>query len=132
MPSYRTEEAARRYRQLGLEGEVSSASPHRLIQMLFAGALSQLRRAADAFDREDIPRRGQAVSRAIDIVEALRASLDPATGDLAGQLDSLYEYCTFRLLDASRYQDKEILLEVTRLLQTLKSGWDGIAPEAKD
>lgn len=132
MPGYRSEEAARRYRQLGLEGEVTTASPHRLIQMLFEGALSQLMRAADAFDRADIPSRGQAVSRAIDIVEALRASLDPTTGDLASQLDSLYEYCTFRLLDASRYQDKDILLEVMRLLQTLKSGWDGIAPEAKD
>ncbi len=131
MPSYRPEEAARHYRQLGLEGEVSSASPHRLIQLLFEGCLKQLKLAVAGFEHSDLPTRGKAVSQAINIIEALRGSLDHSTGDLAGQLDSLYEYCSFRLLDATRYQDKALVLEVIRLIETLKSGWDGIAPEGK-
>lgn len=131
MPSYRPEEAVRHYRQLGLQGEVANASPHRLIQMLFEGCLEQLKLAVAAFERSDLPTRGRAVSQAIDIIEALRSSLDHSTGALAGQLDSLYEYCAFRLLDASRYQDKALVLEVIRLVETLKSGWDGIAPEGK-
>lgn len=131
MPSYSGQQAASQYRKLGLQGEIQSASAHRLIQMLFEGALEQLNKAHFALEQGDLAGKGHHIGRAIDIVSGLRQSLDIDSGDLAAQLDSLYQYCEFTLLEASRHNNLSQLQEVARLLTTLKSGWDGIAPEAK-
>ena len=45
------------------------------------------------------------------------------------QLDSLYEYMAVRLTLANAKNDPEIIDEVARLLITVKSGWDAIAPQ---
>ncbi|HEY7883735.1 MAG TPA: flagellar export chaperone FliS [Cellvibrionaceae bacterium] len=132
MHGYRPDQLARHYRLLGLEGEVSQASPHRLIQLLFEHLLVRLALAQTGFEHRQIAMRSEAISRAIAILDALRDSLAMEQGDLAHQLDSLYEYCSRRLLDATQRQDPAPLSEVSALVQTLKSAWDGIAPGAKD
>ncbi len=128
MSNYNPQEALKQYRRLGIESEVTNASPHRLIQMLFEGALGRLAVAQGALERGDIATKGEALSKAIGIVSGLRGSLDMSTGELAENLDRLYEYINFRLLEASAENDIEKVLEVTQLIKTLKSGWDEIAP----
>ncbi|MBU2887243.1 flagellar export chaperone FliS [Gilvimarinus agarilyticus] len=131
MVGYSGTKAASQYRKLGLEVDVNSASPHRLIQLLFEGALTRLQQAEVSMTRADYASSGALVGRVIEIVAALRHSLDEQAGELANQLDSLYQYCEFRLFDATRDQNPELLQEVGRLLKTLKAGWDGIATEGK-
>jgi flagellar protein FliS len=126
--NYNPQEALKQYRRLGIESEVTNASPHRLIQMLFEGALGRLAVAQGALERGDIATKGEALSKAIGIVSGLRSSLDMSTGELAENLDRLYEYINFRLLEASAENDIEKVVEVTQLIKTLKSGWDEIAP----
>lgn len=128
MSNYNPQEALKQYRRLGIESEVTNASPHRLIQMLFEGALGRLAVAQGALERGDIATKGEALSKAIGIVSGLRSSLDMSTGELAENLDRLYEYINFRLLEASAENDIEKVVEVTQLIKTLKSGWDEIAP----
>jgi flagellar protein FliS len=127
--NYNPAEALKQYRQLGLETAVNNASPHRLIQLLFEGALARLAAAQGAFEHGDTPARGKYIGQAISIIGGLRNSLDMSVpGDLPGQLDSLYEYMETRLLEASQKQEVSMVVEVMELLKTLKSGWDGIAP----
>lgn len=128
MQSYDTQKAASQYRQLGLQGEISSASPHRLIQMLFEGLLQRLDAALAATERQDIAAKGEQVGRAIAIIEGLRDSLNLEAAELAQQLDSLYEYCAITLLNANKDKNAEQIREVRQLVAVLKSGWDGIAP----
>lgn len=129
MSSYNPTEALKQYRQLGLEEEVNNASPHRLIQLLFEGALARLAAAKSELERNDIPAKGKSIGEAIDIIGGLRNSLDMSVpADLPSQLDSLYEYMEARLLEASHKNDVAMVEEVTTLLKTVKSGWDGIAP----
>lgn len=129
MASYNPKEALKQYRQLGIESEVSHATPHRLIQMLFDGALSKLAEAQGALERGDLAIKGEALSRAISIIAGLRSSLDLSTGEIAENLDRLYEYMNVRLLEASMQKDAQKISEVTQLLKTLKSGWDEITPQ---
>ncbi|MDO3385067.1 flagellar export chaperone FliS [Gilvimarinus sp. SDUM040013] len=131
MAGYSGHKAASQYRKLGLSVEIESASPHRLIQLLFEGALERVQQAQGAMQRQDVALAGTSISRAIDVIVGLRQSLDDDAGDLTVQLDSLYQYCEDRLFQATRQQNPEILAEVSRLLTTLKSGWDGIASEVK-
>lgn len=126
MSSYNPQEALKQYRRLGIESEISSASPHRLIQLLFEGALSRLAGALGAIERGELSLKGELIGKAIAIVGGLRASLDMSSGELPERLDHLYEYMNLRLLEASAQNDADKVNEVIQLLKTIKSGWDEI------
>lgn len=130
MSNYNPQEALKQYRKLGIESEVSNASPHRLIQMLFEGALGRLAAAQGAIVRNDMAAKGEHLGKAISIIGGLRGSLDMSAGELSENLDRLYEYMNFRLLEASSQNDADKVAEVIQLLKTLKSGWDEISPSA--
>ncbi len=116
------------YRQLGVETALEDASPHKLIAMLFEGADEQIRRAASAMGRGDHAAKGEALTRAIRILdEGLRASLDDRGGELTSNLRDLYTYMIGRLLAASARNETEPLDEVLGLLSQIASAWSQIA-----
>ncbi|POA19150.1 flagellar protein FliS [Pseudomonas sp. FW300-N1A1] len=123
--------ALRAYQKVNSHAQISEASPHRLIQMLFEGGLDRLAQAKGAMARGDIAQKCLLISKAIDIITGLRQGLDEEKAEDPAsiqQLDSLYEYMNSQLLKANVNSDPEIIDEVVRLLTTLKSGWDEIAP----
>src|SRR6202008_3899603 len=91
------------YAKVGIETGVTSASPHKLIVMLFDGALVAVNSAIMHMKAGNIPDKGAAISKAILIIDSgLRASLDKkAGGEIAEGLDALYEYMGARLLQAN-------------------------------
>lgn len=125
---------AKAYATVEVETSVLAASPHKLILMLFDGALQAIAAASVAMDTKDIPTKGASISRAIEIItNGLRASLDvEAGGDLAEQLATLYDYMTERLLYANMHNSRPVLDEVSVLLRELRDGWQeiGASPEA--
>ena len=121
--------ALRQYQKVGAQAQTSEASPHRLVQMLMEGGLDRIAQARGAIQRKDIPGKGIAIGKAIDIVGGLREGLDlEKSADSVGNLDSLYAYMMKRLLQANIKSDIWILDEVAGLLTTVKEGWDAIAP----
>jgi flagellar protein FliS len=120
------------YRNVGAHGGVAAASPYGLIVMLLDGALVQISTARGHMARDEIGARGECISRAIAIIDNLRASLDhDASGEIAGNLDALYDYINRRLLAANVESDPAILAEAADLLNEIKLAWDGIAPQAR-
>ncbi len=119
------------YSRVGRVSEVESADPHRLIQMLIDGALEKMVIARSAMERKDTAKKGEHISWAISIVNGLQASLDKnAGGEIASNLDSLYDYISLRLVTANAQNDSQILDETIGLMRTIKEGWDGIRPQA--
>lgn len=118
------------YVQTGIETGVPEADAHRLVLMLFDGALAAVADARIKLRSGDIAGRGMAISKAIAIVdEGLRASLDPAKGgEIASRLEGLYRYVCARLLDANLKSKAEPLEEASSLLTQLQSAWAAIAP----
>jgi flagellar secretion chaperone FliS len=116
------------YAKVGLETSVVSASPHKLIVMLFDGALVAVLSALTHMKAGAIPEKGAAISKAISIINSgLRASLDRrAGGDIAESLDSLYIYMSERLFLANLNNDPAILEEVQGLLADLRHAWNTI------
>lgn len=116
------------YGQAQINGGVAAASPHKLISMLYEGALVAIATANVELVRGNIAARGAAISKAIAIIdEGLKVSIDmEAGGDLSQNLMALYEYMSHRLLMANLKSDAEALSEVERLLKELKGAWDGI------
>ena len=116
------------YSQVAIDAGVGTASPHKLISMLFDGALMSVAAARLHMQRKDIAAKGAAISKAIAIIdEGLKISLDvKAGGELAQNLKALYEYMCHRLLEANLKNEIEPLNEVGRLLAELKGAWDSI------
>jgi flagellar protein FliS len=119
---------ARHYARVGLETDIAAADPHRMIMLLFCGALRAIGDAQRHLAARRIAAKGEAISRAISIVDqGLRRSLDRARGgDLAKQLDELYDYLNRRLLMASLHNDTAALAEVADLLGRLRGAWTEI------
>lgn len=116
------------YSKAGIEASVRDASPHKLISMLFDGAIVSVGMAKNHMRLNQIPAKGLAISKAIAIIDdGLKVSLDEtAGGELAANLKSLYEYMSNRLLVANLKNDVDALDEVARLLTELKGAWDQI------
>ena len=117
------------YANVGMETGVVAASPHKLIVMLFDGALVALNAALSGMRSGNIAEKGKSISKAILIIDSgLRAALDKkAGGEIAEGLDSLYEYMSGRLVTANITNDPAILEEVQRLLIELRDAWNAIA-----
>ena len=116
------------YRKVGVETGVESASPHKLIQMLFDGAIEKVQLARGYMERRETARKGETVSWAMAIIDGLRSSLDMnGGGEIASNLDALYDYMLRRLTQANLADDVTMLDEVVKLLNELREGWNGIA-----
>jgi flagellar protein FliS len=123
--------AAGQYKTVDTETGVSGASPHRLIQMLLDGALGKIAMAKGAMQRGEIQEKGNHITSTAAIIVGLRDSLDmDAGGELARNLDDLYDYMVRRLMDAHLNNDLAGLDEVASLVQEIKRGWDAIPQEA--
>jgi flagellar protein FliS len=104
--------ALSQYSNTAVQAGVAAASPHRLIQMLMEGALDKI---------------AKHIGWAISIVGGLRSSLDlDRGGEIARNLDDLYDYMDRRLVTANVENSIEILDEVTALLRQIKEAWDAI------
>lgn len=123
---------ANAYAKVGLETGVVAASPHKLIVMLFDGALAAVRAGAVHMKAREIEKKGVAISKAINIVQnGLRASLDKKVGgQIALSLDALYDYICTRLVSANLSNQPEMLDEVIVLLGELKGAWESIGDSA--
>jgi len=116
------------YQRVSVESGVESATPHKLILMLFEGAHEALAKAKMHLQHGEIAAKGQMLSKAIMIIDhGLKASLDMnAGGDLAIKLQSLYDYMSHRLFLANIENNAEIIDEVHKLLSELYEAWKSI------
>lgn len=116
------------YAKVGLETGVTAASPHKLIVMLYDGAIVAILNGLTHMKAGNIEEKGKAISKAIQIIDnGLRASLDKQVGgSIAQNLDALYEYMSNRLLTGNIQNQPEALEEVRGLLADLRDTWNQI------
>ncbi len=116
------------YAKIGIETGVLAANPHKLIIMLYEGAITACHSAIGHMQKKDILNKSAMLSKAIMIIESgLRLSLNKnAGGEIAVSLDALYAYMSGRLYSANIRNQPELVLEVIKLLTELKGAWEAI------
>lgn len=119
--------ALQQYRRTGIDAAIPEATPHRRVQLLLEGILDRVAVAIGCIERGEIPGKGVQIGRAVAIIDSLRAGLDyDVGGEMAGNLDSLYDYMIRRLTEANLHNDVGYLEEVAALVREVKLGWDAI------
>ena len=118
------------YRDAYLETEILCASPVRLVELLYRGAIEAVRGARAAVEGGQIAERNRQLTRAQAILCELALSLDHQRGGgLSRDLVELYDYMQRRLNDANARQSGEPIDEVRRLLETLLDGWVSLSAQ---
>lgn len=120
------------YKDVSLSSDINAATPHRLIQMLYEGALSKLAQAKGAIERHEYEKRSELISKSIAITMELSRSLDQEKGgELSDNLNDIYQYMRSRLMEANANDDTAKIDEVMALLLELKEAWDQVPVELR-
>ncbi|MDC0663838.1 flagellar export chaperone FliS [Marinobacter sp. SS21] len=118
------------YQRVSTQTSITDADPHKLIQLLYNGALERINMAKARMQAGDIEGKSRLIGKAIEIVGGLKSFLDfERGGELAERLEGLYDYMERTLFEANARNDVAKLDEVASLLRQIKEGWDGIREE---
>lgn len=118
--------AAQAYRK----NAILTASPEKLVKMLYDGAIQNLEKSRQGLSDESTSHSegvGIALGKAMSIICELRTALNhEAGGDIARNLDSLYEFSVGQITEANVSRTPGPVEDTLTVLRTLKEGWDGI------
>ncbi|WP_406611092.1 flagellar export chaperone FliS [Agarivorans sp. JK6] len=120
------------YRQVGIKDQIATADPHQITQLLMQTALENLSVAKGCIERNDISSKAKPIAKATSIITSLRDTLDHEKGgEIATNLQDLYNFMLERLSEASINNDATIIAEVMEIFLPIKSAWDQIPESAK-
>lgn len=115
------------YRNMAYGG-LAEASPYQVVQQMLDAVLGRVAEACGHVERGEVAAKGEKIGKALGIIEALVLGLDKERGgEIAANLERLYDYMSRTLLKANFENSVELLKEVSSLLREIKLGWDGIA-----
>jgi flagellar secretion chaperone FliS len=110
---------------------VKTANRGQIVIMLYEGAIQNVKKATIAVEKKDIKTKGMAIGKAHDIINELLNTLDfEVGGQIAKDLERLYNFMTEQLVKANLDSSKEPLQTVQKLLETLLEGWKGAVDTA--
>ncbi len=110
--------------------EVATATPGRLVVMVFDHVIANLTRATVAHKHDLLEQRVEAVAKARDGIVELMASLDAEQGGaIASQLGSLYTFVLSQLVDAGKRFDERKIERLSGIMRELRDAFASIANE---
>ncbi len=113
-----------------LQNMVENANPLRLVVMLYEKAIACLEDAIEAVesgldDLENVKTKAECLTRAMDILIVLQASLEHEKGqEIAKNLDEIYDALINEIVRANMKNDTELMREIKKILEELKEAWE--------
>ena len=109
---------------------IEAITPYQVITLLLDGALERIDQAIASVSEGDLDEASVLVQKTMKIVSGLRESLNlNQGGDIATNLEALYNYILTRLESIGTDAPLTTLTEVKQLLSEVHSGWVGISDE---
>jgi flagellar protein FliS len=114
------ETAASRYQKV----QVSTSSPGQILLALYNGIFRFLNTGRAAFQKGELARGREQLSRAQAIIHELEIALDhDVSPELCGRLQGLYQFSTDRIQKARFKGETCWIDEVVRVLEPLRDAW---------
>lgn len=111
-----------------LTQEVMTASPAKLVSMLYDKVVLSLKEAIAAIESGDIEGRWRANARAMEIITHMWSTLDVEKGgEIAQNLESLFSFMLTRLPEVDIRNDPEPARDVIGLIEPLRDAWRELA-----
>ena len=111
-----------------LAQQIMSASPAKLVVMLYERAITLLRETVEAIEAGEIERRWRANAKATDVICHLWDTLDRERGgEIAENLNRLYGFMMMRLTMVDVENDAQAARDVIGLLEPLQRSWHEVA-----
>ncbi len=120
------------YQEMGAYGQVEQANGHELIKLLLETLAVRINEAKSCLQQGDISQKITRLTKALNILDGLRMSLNiEEGGEIAANLDDLYDYMQRQLVQANAHNDIAILDEVKSLVEEITSAWVMIPVELR-
>lgn len=117
---------AKQYKQTS----VTTATRGQVLIMLYEAAIRHVRKASEYIDQNDLKNKGIHIGKAHDIINELATTLDfNVGGDIAKELERLYNFIVEKLIEANKDNNKKVLESVDKILSNLLDGWKGAVGE---
>lgn len=114
------------------KNKYSTASPHRLITMLYDGAIRFANQTINYIEQGNIQGKADALQRFQDIIYELSSCLNFKEGkEVADNLYSLYNYIIELSNRSSLEMKVEPLQDAINVIEELKSAWEQIGKEVQ-
>ncbi|MDW3094354.1 MAG: flagellar export chaperone FliS [Gammaproteobacteria bacterium] len=132
MNSLNSNQALASYQEMGAYGQVEEANGHELIRLLLETLSIRIAEAKTCIQEDDIGEKITRLTKALNILDGLRMSLNiEKGGEIASNLDDLYDYMQRQLIQANAHNDVSILDEVKGLVEEIYSAWSLIPQELR-
>ena len=111
---------------------ITTADPGELVLMCYNAAIDQIKIAIKKYQDKDFEGKCKALQKAQDIIDELRCSLDfEKGGEIARNLESLYNYMARKLILSDINKNLNGLNEIIGILGELKSAWEIVFKKQK-
>jgi len=120
------------YKQVNLHSSLLESNPHQVILMMFDGALQAISVAKGAIERKNFELKSESITKATNILDALRGSLDfEREPKVSENFDVLYTYCIESLNKVSLDLNTSAIDEIVEMLKPLRDAWSEMSEESK-
>jgi flagellar protein FliS len=103
---------------------VETASKEQILLMLYQAAIKNCKKAIEAIEQKNVAKKGEYIGKLQDIVVELANSLNHEVGgDVAKELESLYDYIMYSSTQANIKIETQPLEGCLKVLNTLYEGW---------
>ncbi len=106
--------------------QIQTADQGRLILMCYDGVISFLKQAQKAHEEKNFGTMSAFLAKAQDVLWELTNGLNFEAGEIAYNLDALYNYMIRRIIDAQYHNNIEAVNEVINYIQELRESWQTI------
>ncbi|MEL0640987.1 flagellar export chaperone FliS [Pseudoalteromonas aliena] len=118
------------YKSTSVDAKAASADIHKLVLMLFDGFLDELERTAGHINQKRYDKKAESIEKLMRILGGLEASLDlEKGGEVAQNMQKLYEHCGLALLQASLKNDLSFIDSTRVVMTNLQEGWQGLGTQ---
>lgn len=106
--------------------QIQTADQGTLILLCYDGAVNFLRKAKKALEDNDDSARITLLNKAQNVLWELTNSLNYDAGEIAYNLEAIYNYMIRRIIDADFHKNMEAIDEVIHHLLELRESWEKI------